>query len=452
MTNPHLNNAGDAPQAAGQAQHCAKHAPGSDLESTHLKVRRIFAGRFLWVYVAIVGSLLLRGSVLDFESNDYETFLSRWYDHFIEHGRLAGLKDDFSRYPLLYLYIVSLSTLLPIPKLYAIKLFSIVCDYVAAFYTFKIVRLKYPLGPLPYMAALGLLFLPTVWFNSAVWGQCDVMFAACLLATLLYLIVQRPLAAMVAFGIACALKPQAIFFVPLLAGWSLRYRIWIKYLAVPPLVYAVCGLPAMLAGKPVWEVIFRWAQHKNAPGGMKQLTWGATNWYQWIPNDYYNAFFQTGIVLAFIASLFLVLAIVKKLSLRVYSGSLSPSARERVCPHTASTAPAEVPSYATTLVTAALLSVLIVPYFLPGMHERYFYPADLLSLVYAFFIPRGWVVTLTVQCCSFFTYLPNLFNLEPVPRQWLALVMTAVLAWVLICFIKTLINPLESTLEVKSQE
>src|SRR5213592_4968460 len=83
---------------------------------------------FLWFYVTIAGSLLLRVSVLDFESGDYRLFLGKWYDFFVEHGRWRGLgeiTEAFSSYPSLYLYLVSLSTLLPLPKLYAIKLISI---------------------------------------------------------------------------------------------------------------------------------------------------------------------------------------------------------------------------------------------------------------------------------------------------------------------------------------
>src|SRR6266487_793888 len=119
--------------------------------------------RFLWIYTAIVGSILLRLSVLDFESGDYKAFLGTWYDYFVQHGRWTALKDNFTGYPVLYLYVVSLSTLLPLPKLYAIKLFSIVCDYLAVWYAFKIVRYKFQHGPFPWVASVMMLFLPTVW-------------------------------------------------------------------------------------------------------------------------------------------------------------------------------------------------------------------------------------------------------------------------------------------------
>ncbi len=91
---------------------------------------------FLWIYVAVAGSLFLRASLLDFESRDYTVFLSRGYDFFIEHGRWHGLSlisDQFdASYPPLFLYLLSLRTLLPVPKLYAIKLISIAADYLGA--------------------------------------------------------------------------------------------------------------------------------------------------------------------------------------------------------------------------------------------------------------------------------------------------------------------------------
>jgi Gpi18-like mannosyltransferase len=363
---------------------------------------------FLWIYAGLTGSLLLRLSVLDFESGDYRLFLSRWYDHFVEYGRWNALSQDFSSYPPLYLYLLSLSTLLPLPKLYAIKLISILADYVAAWFVFRLVRCRYPTGPLPWAAALSMLFLPTVWFNSAVWGQCDVMVTSMLLATVYYLIVARPLAGTVAYGVACALKPQAIFLAPFLAGWFFRERMSWKWVLVPPLIYTVCGLLAMLAGRPVIEVLFHWGRQSNLP----LLTLGATNWYQWISNEHYGVFYPAGIVLALVATAFLALA--------MQEGTITDRTE--------------------WYVTTALLSVLTVPYLLPGMHERYFFAADLFALVYAFVVRRGWIVTVLVVSCSFFTYLPYLFELEPVPRPLLALVMTVAIGIVVAGFGRSLIT------------
>jgi Gpi18-like mannosyltransferase len=212
---------------------------------------------------------------------------------------------------------------------------------------------------------------------------------------------------MVALGLAGALKPQAILLVPFLAGLFFRERLPWKIAGIAPLVYGLCGLPAILAGRRVPDVLLRWALHTNYP----ELTLGATNWYQWISNEYYSIFFMAGIVLAIVATVFLTLAMQE------------PTAMARE----------------PWLLSAALLSVLLVPYFLPGMHERYFYTADVFSLVYAFFTRRGWLVAVLVEFCSFFTYLPYLFKEEPAPRPLLAVVMTVAIGCVAVDFARAII-------------
>ena len=82
-----------------------------------------------------------------------------------------------------------------------------------------------------------------------------------------------------------------------------------------------------------------------------------------------------------------------------------------------------------------------MPYVLPAMHERYFFPADVLGVVFAFWFPRRWFIALLIQVASFFTYLPYLFNHEPIPRPWLALVMGAALVLAIGHLMRTLDSP-----------
>ncbi len=351
------------------------------------------------ITVLLAGALLLRLSVLDYSSGDYRAFLSVWYDYLVEHGHWAALKDDFSNYPPLYLYLLTLATFLPLPKLYSIKLLSIAADYVLAWFLYRIVRSRFPEGLEAWAAASGILFLPTVWFNSAVWGQCDAMFTAGLVATLYYLMSGRPLAAMVAFGLAGSLKPQAIFLLPFVVGAFGLLRIPWKYAATPIGVYALVGLPAVLAGRPVLDVMLHWGRQTPF---FRKLTVGATNWYQWVSDAHYDTFHTTGVVLTLVVTVFLILAMQQ------------PTSMDR----------------RTWLVSTATFSTLFAPYFLPSMHERYFYAADVLSLTYAFFVKGGWRIAVAVQFCSFFTYLPYLFEREPVPRPFLAILMTAAMALV----------------------
>ena len=84
------------------------------------------------------------------------------------------------------------------------------------------------------------------------------------------------------------------------------------------------------------------------------------------------------------------------------------------------------------VVLLATLFAILVPFFLPAMHERYFYLADALSVVAAFYFPRRlWPVPLLVQFASFLSYTPFLFGRTAVDLKWLALAMLVALVLVI---------------------
>ncbi len=366
----------------------------------HLKSVR---GAGVWLCAIIVGSMVLRLSFFGFQSGDYRAFLSNWYDFFVAHGRWLGLalREPSATYPPLYLYFISLSTLLPLSKLYAIKLFSISADYLAGWYFWRLAGLQFGPGRMRLAALSAFLFLPTVVMNSALWGQCDMMYTAGFVAALFYLLQGRPVAALAAFGFSCALKPQAIFWCPLLAALCLSGRLPWKCVWISPAVYIGCALPAVVAGRAVGQALWPLGSADMMP----DLVLGATNWYQWVPVRRSDILWTAGIGLTLLVAEVFVLW--------------------------ARRGPAPGSGESRWLVSLALLSVLFPPFLLPGMHERYFFPADVLSLVYALWTPGGWLVAAMVQFASAFTYFPYLFEVEPVPRPVLALVMAAAIGWVI---------------------
>ena len=125
----------------------------------------------------------------------------------------------------------------------------------------------------------------------------------------------------------------------------------------------------------------------------------------WIPETgrYYNYFYPAALVVAGTAALAFCLAI-----------TLSP-----------------VQPTQSLLFRLLLISALLLPFFLPKMHERYFYVADLLSIILPFFQPALFFVPLVMLSISFFAYQPTLFGVEPVPIGLLALGVFGLL--VLLC-------------------
>ena len=343
------------------------------------------------VAVGILLAILIRYPLLPFESGDYVTALRPWYEFIAQNGNFAALKYESSVYnpfnvpaynvPYLYLLATASVLLAGIPNLFAIKIISIIFDFVLAFFVYRCVRLKYrepTEEAIPILAALVALLMPTVVLNSAMWGQADAIYTAFLVACLYYLLAGRQAAAFIAFGVAFSVKAQSVFLCPLFLWLLVKEKVDWRYFSLSPAVYVVAILPAWFIGRPLADLLMIYV---DQAGKYRHLTMNAPNLYQWIPNAYYD-FYPVGI--AFAAMVVLGIA---------YFVSKS-----------------RVKITADRLVFMATFSVLVMPYFLPKMHERYFFPADIISIILAFYCPRYWYVPVVIGSVSFLVYQPVLFD------------------------------------------
>jgi Gpi18-like mannosyltransferase len=133
-------------------------------------------------------------------------------------------------------------------------------------------------------------------------------------------------------------------------------------------------LPAWAAGRPIKQLLLVYFEQSNK---YKELAKNVPNLYQWIPNEFYNIVVPIGLSLTVIA-IFCLAYFVHRSKLKL--------TQER-------------------LIYLATISVFLMPYILPKMHERYFYPADILSIIFAFYFPQYCWVAVSVQLASFFSYL-----------------------------------------------
>jgi Gpi18-like mannosyltransferase len=314
---------------------------------------------------------------------DYNVFLLPWYEYIKAHGGFAALKDNFSDYNVPYLYLLALTTYIPIQPIVAIKATSTVFDVIMALFTFLLLRLRYPRSPIPAIGAVVVLFAPTVVLNSSAWGQCDAIYTTWCLASLYFLLSKRPAWACVCFGLAFAFKLQAIFFFPVLLVLLLRRKLAIRWLLLIPVVYLALLIPAWLAGRDGWSLLTIYLHQANEGWA---LTLNAPNFYQWIPTSDVQDWTQMGIILAsMMVALICFLTVASRKSIT-----------------------------ADIILKLTLVFALTIPFLLPGMHDRYFYLADVASIVYAFYFPYYWYVALVEQLCSFFSYTSFLSNLQGV--------------------------------------
>jgi Gpi18-like mannosyltransferase len=71
-----------------------------------------------------------------------------------------------------------------------------------------------------------------------------------------------------------------------------------------------------------------------------------------------------------------------------------------------------------------------VPFFLPKMHERYFYPADVFAIAYGFFFAEHFFIPIAMGTISLFAYQPFLFGRQMAPGEILAIGVLVVLVLV----------------------
>jgi len=156
-------------------------------------------------------------------------------------------------------------------------------------------------------------------------------------------------------------------------------------------------VPAWIAGRPLGDLLsIYFLQSQEYPS----LTLNAPTFYAWLPDTLFNVLYQAAVIWA--ASLvFLYLLLVYK---------------------------SKVELSAALIVKLCMLSLVLVPFVLPKMHERYFYPADVFSIPFGFIFPGYFFIPIIMSLVSFFTYQPFLFGRQVFSIEILSLAVLVVLA------------------------
>ena len=346
-------------------------------------------------------ALLVRWVGHDEITPDMRTFVA-WYTAL---DGFPGLGKEVGNYNAPFLYLLAALHYLPGPAIIKIKMLWVLFDALLVYFTYRIVALRWPGRRIPTLAALVMAFLPTVVINSSVYGQCDAIWGSLSLGGLYFLLRGKQWWGVALCTVALAFKPQAIFLFPLLGllvlAGSLRWRT----LLVVPLGYLVLDLPALLLGRGPGELLTVYAPDRQAQWS-SALSYNAANLWAFLPvGDRLGTLKSLG----YLFTAILVLGLIYTLIAGRYELD------------------------GPRIVTAAAVFAILVPFVLPGMHERYFYLADVLTVVLACYRPRLWFVPLLVQAASLLSYLPFLFwELRHGPFVDLRILTTLMLAALLV--------------------
>ncbi len=327
--------------------------------------------------------LCLRAALLDHEAGDYVSCLRPWVTTMRGMTVRQVLSTPIGDYNMPYLYLLLLISRLPIRDLYGIKLVSILADTASALAVAALVRFLTKKDGLVLLAFLAALFCPTTWLNSGYWGQCDSVYGALGLWALYAGLQKRSKTCWLLFALSLCFKLQAVFLLPVAVVLLCMGRIRLKDVWVFPAGFVGISVPALLAGRSFSDTF---SIYLNQTQAYPYLSLNAPSFWSLIDNGYFDALAGAPVLIAMSLSLGLLL-------LALWQG-------ERL----------DNPG----LLLLGLIFSLMIPWLLPRMHERYFYLAELLSLVYGAMYPKKIAVPVILMTGGFLVYSQYLFGGAPI--------------------------------------
>ena len=350
----------------------------------------------------LLAAMVLRGLCMEHETLDYQNFLTRWVTTIREQGGFSALKRNIGNYNLPYLYFLALFSYSTIRDLYLIKLLSILFDVILAWGVMRLVSCCTGNWKKAFAAFFVTLFLPTVVLNGAYWGQCDCIYGAFAVWSVCFALKDRPIASVCMIALSFAFKLQAVFLMPVFLIFIFARKIKWWHLVFFPITYVVTVLPAVAVGRPFMSTIMLYFDQAGTVGS--GLNYNSSSVYAFLRGeDNTEMLARIGIIAAFA---FLILLFIfcflqrKRLSDRA-------------------------------LLVCSLLICVAVPFFLPHMHDRYFFLADVFSLALAFAFVKLSHVPVCVSFASlmgYYAYLTGYWFLnKPQSMAWGATALIIVL-------------------------
>lgn len=320
------------------------------------------ARRIVLSILLTAGAFVLRAVLFDYETLDYQNFLRVWVDFFRNHGGFRALKVEVGNYNIPYLYFLALFSYSEIRDLYLIKLLSVFFDVVLAYGSMQLLGKCTESVSKRLLCFFAVLFWPTVVLNGALWGQCDSTYTALAVLGIYLALDDRPALSMVSIALSFGFKLQAVFVMPIYAVlWMYGKFNW-KHFLIFPLTYVLLVLPAVLLGRPFMDTLLLYFNQTGSIGS--GLNYNSPSIFA-IIRDVADP--EAASKIAILAAMIYMFVLLFAAVLR-YDRLTNKS-----------------------VLALAVLFTIGIPFILPHMHDRYFFAADVLTLV--------------MGCCAF-EYFP----------------------------------------------
>ena len=358
---------------------------------------------YCWIFIIVstAASVWIRIRFLGAESLDMNIFLLPWYNEIKEGGGLMALNHQVGNYGILYQTLIALMTYLPIEPVAAYKIYSILCDYLMSVAVAGIVFGITQNKKQALISYVVVIMFPTVILNSSAWGQCDSMYALFCVLTVMCLLNKKYTFAFIAYGVAFALKLQAVFLLPFIIVLYLRQKefsvvnlIWI------PVTMIILSIGGILRGRSIFAFLDIYVQQVDT---YARISNHYPTFWNFVMEDWSMSWYdELSVLCAFSAIVIL-------------SGGVFLLKRDRVYTK-------------QQLLFLAFFLTFTAVFFMPNMHERYSYLYMILGIIVCFVdwktIPA--FIALTVVDMQTYAY----FLFESGPMAWQMLVLINLAAWI----------------------
>ena len=327
------------------------------------------------IFITII-AILVRIKMFSYDNGDYADFLKPWFDNLKDNGGFKALATYEGDYNPPYMTIMALLTYLPINSLYSIKIVSVLFDFTLALSCAALVKelVKKNKKEFFVITYTIVLFIPSVLMNGAYWAQCDSIYATFVVLSLLFLLKEKYTRSFIMLGLALSFKLQFIFILPLyIVLYVTKKKFSIFNFLIIPLVDIIMCLPAIIAGKPILECLTVYFNQTSTYSNY--LVMNFPNIYQ-IFNGNPDIFYAVGeLVTIVVCAITLFFVIFKKVKFN----------NEKI-------------------LLLAVWFITIITFLLPGMHERYLYVGEVLSVLYFLVYRKNGFFALFINLCSIITY------------------------------------------------
>ena len=382
--------------------------------------------KYLWVLIILVVlavGLVARYAVVRYSTNDISGIVFNWMDQIRGLGfkNMWQVKADYSP---LYIFMIALFTLLPDgPKvteygqayylydMYYLKTVQFVFDILLAFGIFFVIH---RITKNKWLSTIGFaisFLLPVQAVNSGMWGQCDG-FYTCMFVWAIYLIMARKSwAGNILVGLALAVKLQAVFILPLLVYLWVKRKTHIWDLLFMAIGFFVTFIPYWILGSG-FLTPFKFISAQV--GGYSNLTLGAGSIWHLFEYRHY----PSNVPLLSRFALFIGLGLIGIFFIIIFARRIKLNNE--------------------AIITVGTFLIGIVPFFLPHMHERYFYALDVLVVAYCLVRKKHYYLIPLMQVSSgiaYYHYLSGKYFIEALGEDSVHLCTFINLAVLIVLFI-----------------